>query len=137
MLGRLHALSHDPCGGGWSDDFLSATADLSCGDVTDLTNFGGAVIDSRAYAKNADAIERSKGAAGVTVAVGGEYDDSVGCFVRPTVLFVGRSDLRGLQYRIFRSDPAVHVYPDERFDDVLDIVDSGSKYALTGCGHRR
>ena len=114
------------------DDFLSATADLSYGDVTDLTNFGGAVIDSRAYAKNVDAIERAKGAAGVTVAAGGEYDDSVGYFVRPTVLLSDDPTYEAFSTEYFGPVLAVHVYPDERFDDILDIVDSGSKYALTG-----
>ena len=57
------------------DDFLSATEALRCGDVTDLSNHGGAVIDDRAFAKNVKAIERAKSAAGVTVAAGGEYDD--------------------------------------------------------------
>ena len=52
------------------DDFLSATAALRYGDVTDLTNYGGAVIDERSFAKNVNAIERAKSAAGVTVAVG-------------------------------------------------------------------
>src|SRR6476660_5106645 len=68
------------------DDFLSATESLRYGDVTDLTNYGGALIDERAFAKNVTAIERAKSAANVTVAVGGEYDDSEGYFVRPTVL---------------------------------------------------
>ncbi len=68
------------------DDFLGATAALTFGDVTDLSNYGGALIDARAYAKNAQAIERAKSAPGVTIAVGGECDDSEGYFVRPTVL---------------------------------------------------
>jgi 1-pyrroline-5-carboxylate dehydrogenase len=68
------------------DDFLAATEALRFGDVTDLTNYGGALIDDRSFAKNVKAIERAKSAANVTVAVGGEYDDSEGYFVRPTVL---------------------------------------------------
>ncbi|MGC7268663.1 aldehyde dehydrogenase family protein, partial [Mycobacteroides abscessus subsp. abscessus] len=68
------------------DDFLSATEALRYGDVADLTNYGGAVIDDRAFAKNVKAIERAKSAPGVTIAAGGEYDDSEGYFVRPTVL---------------------------------------------------
>lgn len=68
------------------DDFLGATAALRYGDITDLTNYGGALIDRRAFVKNVDAIERAKSAPGVTIAVGGEYDDSEGYFVRPTVL---------------------------------------------------
>ncbi len=42
------------------DDFLAATAELKFGDVADLTNFGGALIDERAFAKNVNAIERAK-----------------------------------------------------------------------------
>src|SRR6201996_6277571 len=45
------------------DSFLGETAALRYGDVTDLTNFGGALIDERAFAKNVNAIERAKGAA--------------------------------------------------------------------------
>lgn len=46
------------------DDFLGAASELRYGDVTDLSNFGGALIDERAFVKNVDAIERAKGAAG-------------------------------------------------------------------------
>ena len=87
------------------DDFLAATEALSYGDVTDLSNYGGAVIDDRAFAKNVKAIERAKSAAGVTVAAGGEYDDSEGYFVRPTVLLSDDPDRRGLPRRILRADP--------------------------------
>ena len=87
------------------DDFLGATEALTYGDVTDLSNYGGAVIDERAFAKNVKAIERAKGAAGVTVAAGGEYDDSEGYFVRPTVLLSDDPDRRGVPRRVLRSDP--------------------------------
>ena len=39
---------------------------LTYGDITDLRNYGGALIDERAFAKNVKAIERAKGTAGVT-----------------------------------------------------------------------
>ncbi len=114
------------------DDFLSATAALTYGDVTDLSNFGGAVIDSRSYAKNAQALERAKSAPGVTVAAGGECDDSVGYFIRPTVLLSDDPTYEAFNTEYFGPILAVYIYPDERFDSVLDLVDSGSKYALTG-----
>ena len=41
------------------DDLLGATAALTYGDVTDLTNFGGAVIDERSFRRNAAAIDRA------------------------------------------------------------------------------
>jgi 1-pyrroline-5-carboxylate dehydrogenase len=114
------------------DDLLAATAELAYGDVADLANYGGALIDARAYAKNVDAIERAKGAAGVTIAAGGEYDDSEGYFVRPTILLSDDPTDEAFATEYFGPILAVHVYDDDRFDDVLDVVDSGSKYALTG-----
>lgn len=114
------------------DDFLGATAALSYGDVTDLSHFGGALIDERAFAKNVAAIERAKGAAGVTVAVGGEYDDSEGYFVQPTVLLSDAPGDEAFSTEYFGPILAVHVYPDERYTDILDVIDAGSRYALTG-----
>jgi 1-pyrroline-5-carboxylate dehydrogenase len=114
------------------DDFLEATAALRYGDVTDLSNFGGALIDSRAFTKNVAAIERAKGAPGITVAVGGEYDDSVGYFVRPTVLLSDDPTDEAFRTEYFGPILSVHVYPDERYSDILEVVDSGAKYALTG-----
>ncbi|AQT79053.1 1-pyrroline-5-carboxylate dehydrogenase [Mycolicibacterium litorale] len=114
------------------DDFLAATEALSYGDVTDLTNFGGAVIDARAFAKNARAIERAKSAPGVTIAVGGECDDSEGYFVRPTVVLSDDPTDEAFSCEYFGPILAVHVYPDEEFDDILTVVDGGSRYALTG-----
>ncbi|HET7667880.1 MAG TPA: L-glutamate gamma-semialdehyde dehydrogenase [Mycobacterium sp.] len=114
------------------DDFLSATDALPFGDVTDLTNYGGAVIDDRSFAKNVKAIERAKSAASVTIAAGGEYDDSEGYFVRPTVLLSDDPTDESFCTEYFGPILSVHVYPDGEFDRILDVVDSGAKYALTG-----
>ncbi|MFV1363395.1 L-glutamate gamma-semialdehyde dehydrogenase [Mycolicibacterium elephantis] len=113
------------------DDFLSATEELRYGDVTDLSNFGGALIDERAFAKSVKAIERAK-SAHVTIAVGGEYDDSVGYFVRPTVLLSDDPTDEAFSTEYFGPILAVHVYPDDDYDRILDVVDTGAKYALTG-----
>jgi 1-pyrroline-5-carboxylate dehydrogenase len=113
------------------DDFLSATESLRYGDVADLTNFGGALIDERAFAKNVKAIERAK-SAHVTVAVGGEYDDSEGYFVRPTVLLSDDPTDEAFCTEYFGPILAVHVYPDDDYDRILDVVDGGAAYALTG-----
>jgi 1-pyrroline-5-carboxylate dehydrogenase len=114
------------------DDFLGATAALTYGDVTDLSNYGGALIDDRAFAKNSRAIERAKSAPGVTVAVGGECDDSEGYFVRPTVLLSDDPTDEAFREEYFGPILALHVYDDDRWDDVLGVVDAGSTYGLTG-----
>ena len=114
------------------DDFLAAVAELPFGDVTDFSNFGGALIDERAFVKNVDAIERAKGAAGVTIAVGGEYDDSEGYFVRPTVMLSDDPTDEAFATEYFGPLLAVYVYPDDQYERILDVIDSGSRYALTG-----
>jgi len=114
------------------DDFLGATNELRYGDITDFANFGGALIDERLFAKNVAAIERAKSAANVTIAVGGEYDDSEGYFVRPTVLLSDDPADEAFSTEYFGPILSVHVYPDEDYGRILDVVDSGSRYALTG-----
>jgi 1-pyrroline-5-carboxylate dehydrogenase len=114
------------------DDFLSATEALRYGDITDFSNFGGAVIDERSFAKNVKAIERAKSAANVTIAAGGEYDDSEGYFVRPTVLLSDDPSDESFCTEYFGPILSVHVYPDADYDRILDVVDTGAKYALTG-----
>ncbi|UQX10360.1 L-glutamate gamma-semialdehyde dehydrogenase [Candidatus Mycobacterium methanotrophicum] len=114
------------------DDFLAATAELPFGDITDFSNFGGALIDERAFVKNVDAIERAKGAAGVTIAVGGEYHDSEGYFVRPTVLLSDDPTDEAFISEYFGPLLSVYVYPDDQYERILDVIDTGSRYALTG-----
>ena len=114
------------------DDFLGATDALRFGDVTDLANYGGALIDERAFAKNVNAIERAKSAANVTIAAGGEYDDSEGYFVRPTVLLSDDPTDEAFSTEYFGPILAVHVYPDADYERILDVVDAGARYALTG-----
>jgi 1-pyrroline-5-carboxylate dehydrogenase len=114
------------------DDFLAATAELRYGDITDLSNYGGALIDRRAFAKNVNAIERAKSSAGLTIAVGGEYDDSEGYFVRPTVLLGDDPTDEAFATEYFGPILAVHVYPDNDYRRILGVIDTGSRYALTG-----
>jgi 1-pyrroline-5-carboxylate dehydrogenase len=114
------------------DDFLAAVEALRYGDVTDLTNYGGAVIDERAFAKNVNAIERAKRGPHITIAVGGEYDDSEGYFIRPTVLLSDDPTDEAFSTEYFGPILAVHVYADDDYDEILDVVDTGARYALTG-----
>ncbi|PQM48652.1 1-pyrroline-5-carboxylate dehydrogenase 1 [Mycobacterium talmoniae] len=114
------------------DELLDAAAELRYGDVSDLSNYGGALIDARAFAKNVAAIERAKSAARITVAVGGEYDDSEGYFVRPTVLLSDDPTDEAFGCEYFGPILAVYVYPDDAYEQILDLVDTGSRYALTG-----
>ncbi|MDF3307929.1 L-glutamate gamma-semialdehyde dehydrogenase [Rhodococcus sp. T2V] len=117
------------------DDLIEKASTLKYGDVTDFSNFGGAVIDKRAFDRNADALARAKATPGLTIAAGGHVDDSVGYFVDPTVLLGDDPTDDAFRTEYFGPILSVHVYDDSAagsFDTVLDVVDKGSKYALTG-----
>ncbi|MBF6194250.1 L-glutamate gamma-semialdehyde dehydrogenase [Nocardia implantans] len=116
-------------------EFIDRVSALSYGDVTDFANFGGALIDRRAFDKNADAIARAKATPGLTIATGGHADDSVGYFVEPTVLLGDDPADEAFGTEYFGPILAVHVYDDSvrgAFESVLDLIDRGSPYGLTG-----
>ena len=114
------------------DDLISQTNGLSMGPVTDLSNFMGAVIDDRAFAKHKEAIDRAHSTTGIEVVAGGTYDDSEGYFVRPTVLLGDNPVDEIFTTEYFGPILAVHVYPDRQFTKVMNELESVSPYALTG-----
>ncbi|MER8185277.1 L-glutamate gamma-semialdehyde dehydrogenase [Kitasatospora sp. NPDC094015] len=114
------------------DDFRSEVEWLTMGDVTDLSNFMSAVIDERSFAKNKAAIDRAKADPKVEILAGGSYDDSVGYFVRPTVLVCQDPASEYFRDEYFGPILAVHVYEDEKYDEMLAQMESVSSYGLTG-----
>ncbi|MET9215988.1 MULTISPECIES: L-glutamate gamma-semialdehyde dehydrogenase [unclassified Nocardia] len=118
-----------------SEDLIERTAALRYGDVTDFTNFGGALIDRRAFDRNTAALERAKATPGLTVVAGGHSDDSVGWFVEPTVVVGDDPADEIFHTEYFGPILAVHVYDDrlpDGFTAAMDLVDRGSAYGLTG-----
>ncbi|MFG2842772.1 L-glutamate gamma-semialdehyde dehydrogenase [Kitasatospora sp. NPDC101155] len=117
---------------GLKDEFAAEVDGLTMGDVTDLSNFMSAVIDERAFAKNKAAIDRAQADASVEVLAGGTYDDSVGYFVRPTVLVCQDPASEYFRDEYFGPILAVYVYEDEKYDEMLAQMESVSAYGLTG-----
>ncbi|WP_206492189.1 L-glutamate gamma-semialdehyde dehydrogenase [Rhodococcus sp. KRD162] len=117
------------------ETFIEQVSALKYGDVTDLSNYGGAVIDRKAFDRNAAALDRAKSVPSLTVAAGGTCDDSEGYFVSPTVLLGDDPTDEAFTTEYFGPILAVHVYDDSKPDgyaETLRTVDTGSKYALTG-----
>jgi len=113
-------------------DLVAITDGLGQGDVTDLSNFMGAVIDERAFAKHRDLIDKAQDDKGVKVVAGGTYDDSVGYFVRPTILEIEDPAHEVFSTEYFGPILAVHVYADRDYDKMLNQMESAAPYALTG-----
>ena len=117
---------------GVRDALAATTESLTYGDVTDLSNFGGAVIDRRAFDKLA-AVQRMAAAdASIEVLAGGTADDSEGYFVRPTVVRCTDPEHEVFTKEYFGPFLAVHVYEDAEYDDELTMMESVAEYALTG-----
>ncbi|HEU4449225.1 MAG TPA: L-glutamate gamma-semialdehyde dehydrogenase [Gaiellaceae bacterium] len=106
--------------------------ELKAGDVTDFSNFMGAVIDASAFATQKEAIEEARAHAGSEVVVGGGYDDTEGYFVEPTVIQTSDPDFRLLRDELFGPVVTTFVYPDGRWEETLELVDRSAPYALTG-----
>jgi 1-pyrroline-5-carboxylate dehydrogenase len=114
------------------DEFLAEVEALAMGDVRDFSNFMGAVIDDRAFAKHKTAIARAKGHKDLEIQAGGEVDDSVGWFVRPTVIESSDPTDEMFSTEYFGPILVVHVYEDGDFDKVVAQMESFAPYALTG-----
>ena len=104
------------------------------GDVTDLSNFMGAVIDDRAFAKHKAALDRAKRRRHRSPwSPAARYDDSEGWFVRPTVLESTDPDNEIFTTEYFGPILGVHVYEDvgvrRRCSRQMESV---APYALTG-----
>jgi 1-pyrroline-5-carboxylate dehydrogenase len=111
---------------------LEMVGDIRMGDVRDFRNFMGAVIDKPSFDKITGYIDHAKDAAGVEIIAGGEYDDSEGYFIQPTLVKADDPTYRLMCEEVFGPVVALHVYPDSRWSETLRIVDETTPYALTG-----
>jgi 1-pyrroline-5-carboxylate dehydrogenase len=114
------------------DDLASTAESLKYGDVTDFTNFGGAVIDDRSFEKLTEALDMIKSSDSCTVLAGGTSDDSEGYFVRPTVVECSDPTHDVFTTEYFGPILSVHVFDDAQFESVVRQAESAAPYALTG-----
>lgn len=110
---------------------LEEIAKIKVGDVCDFRNLLGAVIDKPAYDNIVNYIEYAKKAKDAEV-ICGSYDDTVGYFVKPTVIVTSNPHFKTLTEEIFGPVLTVYVYEDYKLDETLSLCDTASPYALTG-----
>jgi len=107
-------------------------ATIKVGDVSDFGNYMGAVIDGSSFKTQAAAIEEAKSSADTDIVAGGEYDDSRGYFVDPTVIETRDPGFRTMREELFGPVVTAYVYDEKKWDDTLDLVDTTAPYGLTG-----
>ena len=102
------------------------------GPTEDLGNFINAVIDEKSFDKLAKYIDAAKNSKDVEIICGGTYDKSKGYFIHPTVLQAKDPFYITMCEELFGPILTIYVYDDNKFDEILEIVDQTGIYALTG-----
>lgn len=105
---------------------------MKMGGTEDFGNFINAVIDEKSFDKLARYIDDAKKDPQVEIIAGGKYDKSKGYFIEPTVLLVKDPKYVTMCEELFGPVLSVYVYNENEFEQILDVVDSTSIYALTG-----
>ncbi len=107
-------------------------ANIKQGDPADFSVYVGAVIDERAFTKLEQVLTAAKADKRCRIVAGGGADRSVGWFIEPTVIETTDPRHQVMTVEFFGPILGVYVYDDAKWDEVLQLVDSATDYALTG-----
>jgi 1-pyrroline-5-carboxylate dehydrogenase len=92
-----------------------------------------AVIDKSSFKNIAQYIDYAKSNSDAEIIFGGEYDDSIGYFIEPTIILTSDPKFKTMTEEIFGPVLTIYVYKPENWEETLRLVDTTSDYALTGC----
>ncbi len=119
----------------WEDfkeRFTQKVEKIGVGDVSDFSNYMGAVIDEESFNKITDYIDFAAEADEANIITGGDYDDSKGYFVDPTLIQAKDPYFKTMEEEIFGPVLTAYVYEDDAFEEALELCDTTSPYGLTG-----
>lgn len=113
------------------EKLLKEISTIKVGDVTDFTNFLGAVIDKNAFDEITGYIDAAKKSPDADVLCGG-YDGTVGWFIYPTLIQAKTPNYITMIKELFAPVLTVYVYGEDEYDAMVDHCANSSIYALTG-----
>ena len=111
---------------------VNETKTIKMGSPIDFNNFMTAVIHKGAFERISSYIDYAKSSDECEILIGGNCDDSVGYFVEPTIILTTNHQFKTMKEEIFGPVVTLYVYDDKNWEEMLDIVDKTSDYALTG-----
>lgn len=117
---------------GLKDKLIADLKTVKMGDVNDFTNFMNAVIDKGAFDTITQYIDYIKDADDADIIFGGNYDDSKGYFIEPTLCVTTNPQFKTMEEEIFGPVLTIYVYDDDKYEETLNICNETSNYALTG-----
>ncbi|MCE2504040.1 MAG: L-glutamate gamma-semialdehyde dehydrogenase [Chlorobi bacterium] len=110
---------------------LNDLSSFTMGSVENFGNFVNAVIDKAAFRRITGYIDKAE-ADGQEIIAGGNYDQSQGWFIEPTVIIAEDPKYTTMCEEIFGPVLTLYIYDEGRFDETLKLVDETSPYGLTG-----
>lgn len=111
---------------------LEQVGSFKMGSPEDFTNFFNAVIDAKSFRSIAAYIDGAKSDPSCEIIAGGNYDDSKGYFIEPTIILTSNPGYRTMCEEIFGPVLTIYVYEDAQYEATLELLDRTSPYALTG-----
>ena len=105
---------------------------IKMGSPIDFENFLTAVIHKKSYDNIVNYIDNVKKDNDAEILIGGNYDDSKGYFISPTVIVTTNPKYATMTEEIFGPVVTIYLYPDNEWKETLKLVDQTSDYALTG-----
>nr|MBA4167898.1 aldehyde dehydrogenase family protein [Chitinophagaceae bacterium] len=105
---------------------------FSTGTVEDFSNFINAVIDEKSFDKISRYINDARNSDKASILVGGNTDKSKGYFIYPTIIEALDPQYVTMCEEIFGPVLTIHIYDADKYEEILELVDSTSPYALTG-----
>ena len=110
----------------------AAMQEIYAGDILDPKAFCNAVIDKAAFERIREYLDDAAGSREAEIIEGGQYDDSTGWFIQPTVILAKNPHYKSMVEEIFGPVLTVYVYEDEKQEEALELCDKSTKYGLTG-----
>jgi len=114
------------------DKLIDTINTIKMGDVKDFSNFMNAVIDRAAFTNISSYIDFTKESKDADIIVGGDYDDSKGYFIKPTVIVAKDPHFKTMKEEIFGPVITLFIYDDNKYEETLNLCNTTSPYALTG-----
>ncbi|KAJ5953274.1 hypothetical protein N7454_000170 [Penicillium verhagenii] len=111
---------------------VEQTEALKIGNVEDYSNFINPVIHERSFDKLQKVIEDAKADPELELIVGGKASKKDGYYVHPTVYQTSNPHHNMMSQELFGPILCAYVYPDTEWEQTLKLVDTTSRYALTG-----
>ncbi len=114
------------------EKLIAAIKTMKMGSTEDFGNFINAVIDEKSFDRLEKFITAAKNDFSVKIIAGGNCDKTKGFFIEPTVIETTDPKYVTMCEELFGPVLTIYTYDESKFEETLELVDTTSKYALTG-----